>query len=160
MPATGAVVPAWRLDRAGRAPAKAARGTKARGQRIQHERLESAVPLAGEANAGHFAPVLSPKILAALTRAFVRDSRMRRTLMFYIALAASLMVFIGSVLLDAWLRSHPLLFVGYWAVCAWFTLAAALLAVFDLLVVRASARAAQREIQRNLIPNEDDPHPR
>lgn len=80
--------------------------------------------------------------------------------MFYIALAAMLMVFVGSVLIASSLRSHPILFLGYWAICAWLTVTSALLAIFDLLVVRAAGRAARRELERSLIPNDDDPHPR
>jgi len=77
--------------------------------------------------------------------------------MFYTALAAMLMVFTGAVLIDPTLRSHPLLFLGYWGACAWLTLATALLAVFDLLVVRAAARAARRELERRLTSQDDDP---
>lgn len=79
--------------------------------------------------------------------------------MFYTALGAVLMVFVGAVLIEARLRAHPLLFLGYWGVCAWFTLAAALLAIFDLLVVRAAGRAMQRKLERELTPP-DDPHTR
>lgn len=103
--------------------------------------------------------MLSPKSLAALTRAFVRDARTRRMLMFYTALGAMLMVFAGAVLIDTKLREHPILFLGYWGVCAWLTLSAALLAMFDLLAVRAAGRAAERELERKLTAH-DDPHPR
>ncbi|MEQ1861682.1 MAG: hypothetical protein ABMA13_17325 [Chthoniobacteraceae bacterium] len=102
--------------------------------------------------------MISSKSIVHLTRTLLRDTRARRTLMFYIALAAVLMVFIGSVLLVAPLRAHPLLFIGYWAVCAWFTVAAMLLAVFDLLVVRSAGRAARRALERDTHPPDDDSH--
>jgi len=105
--------------------------------------------------------VLSPKSIVALTRVFIRDSRIRRSLMFYLALAALLMVFVGSALIDSTLRAHPFLFLAYWGICAWLTATCALLAVFDLLIVRAAGRAARRQLERNLMPDDkDDPHAR
>lgn len=78
--------------------------------------------------------------------------------MFYNALGAMLMVFVGSVLIDEKLREHPLLFLGYWGLCAWLTLATALLAIFDLLAVRAAGRAMRRKIERDLTqPDDSDP---
>jgi hypothetical protein len=104
--------------------------------------------------------VLSPKLILQLTRSFVRDVRMRRTLMFYLALGAMLTLFAGAVLLDATLRAHPFIFLGYWAVCGWLTLAAMLLAIFDLLAVRAAAREARRKLARDLFSQDHDLHPR
>jgi hypothetical protein len=102
--------------------------------------------------------VLSPKTITALTRAFVRDARMRRTLMFYTALGAMVMVFVGAVFIDGALRSHPLAFLGYWGICAWLTLASALLAMFDILVVRAAGRAMRRKLEQELTSHDDDPN--
>lgn len=104
--------------------------------------------------------MLSPKNIVTLTRAFVLDARLRRTLMFYVSLGATLMVFIGSVLIDTTLRAHPFIFLGFWAVCAWLTIAAMLLAIFDLLAVRAAAREARRQLERELTSQNNDPHPR
>lgn len=118
-------------------------------------------PLAANPPTRHAPVVLSPKNIVALTRVFLRDARIRRSLMFYIALAALLMVFIGSALIDSTLRAYPFLFLGYWGVCAWLTVTCALLAIFDLLIVRAAGRAARRQLERDLIPDDkDDPHTR
>lgn len=102
------------------------------------------------------APVLSPKVIANLTRVLIRDTRLRRSLMFYIALAAVVMVFVGGVLMDGFLRTRPVLFVGFWGVCAWLTLSVFFLALFDMLVVRAEARAARRRLERDLITDEEE----
>lgn len=99
--------------------------------------------------------MLSPKAIVVLTRTLVRDTRLRRSLMFYIALAAMLMVFVGGVLIDVQLRNRPLLFMGFWVVCAWLTVATILLAVFDILAVRAAGRAARRQLERDLVAGDD-----
>jgi len=102
----------------------------------------------------------SPRTIIQLTRAFIHDSRLRRTLIFYITLVTLLMVFVGAVFLDQALRDHPLLFLGYWGVCSWFTLAILLLAFFDLLAVRSAGRQAQRRLENELTTEDDDSHAR
>jgi hypothetical protein len=104
--------------------------------------------------------VLSPNTIIVLTRALIKDARARRTAMFYLALAAMVMVFAGAVFFDAALRSHPFVFLGYWGLCAWITVSTALLAVFDLLAVRAAARVARRQLERKLVYKDDDPNSR
>ncbi len=80
--------------------------------------------------------------------------------MFYLALAAMLMVFAGAVLFDTVLRAHPFVFLGYWGLCAWITVSSALLAVFDLLAVRKAGRVARRHLEQNLTSQNDDPNSR
>jgi hypothetical protein len=75
--------------------------------------------------------------------------------MFYIALAAVLMVFIGGVLIDPFLRTRPFLFIVFWGVCSWLTISAILLAVFDMLVVRAEGLAARRRLERDMLTDEE-----
>jgi hypothetical protein len=79
--------------------------------------------------------------------------------MFYLALAAILMVFVGSAVIEINARAHPFLFLAYWGVCAWLTLTVVMLAIFDILAVRAAGRAARRQLERELL-SENDPHPR
>lgn len=69
--------------------------------------------------------------------------------MFVTVLVAMLMLFAGSTFLEPLLapREHPVWFILFWLVCAWFTLTALGLALFDLLIVRAQARAAKRELR-------------
>ena len=62
-----------------------------------------------------------------------------------------LMLFLGSWLIpDAWARKHVWLYFFYWAVCTWLTIAGLLLAVFDILIIRAAARAMQRRIEQDI----------
>jgi uncharacterized membrane protein len=44
----------------------------------------------------------------------------------------------------------------FWAACAWMTILAVLLALFDMLIVRAEARTAARELKSGVAkePNE------
>jgi len=58
----------------------------------------------------------------------------------------------GSTFLQAMLdsREHPGRFILFWLVCAWLTLTAILLAVFDLLMVRIEARNARRELRAEI----------
>ena len=79
--------------------------------------------------------------------------------MFYGTLAALIVLFTGATVLDQWLRERPFAFLVYWAACAWITLLCVLLAIFDLLLVRAQARRELRRIaQENLreSANDDD----
>jgi hypothetical protein len=71
--------------------------------------------------------------------------------MFYVLLAALVMLFAGSVLIEHWLRENIWLFLFWWGVCAWLTLLAVLLAVFDMLVVRAAAEQERRRLGRELL---------
>ena len=40
------------------------------------------------------------------------------------------------------------LYVLYWVACVWLTVAGMLLAVLDMLVIRAAARATRRRMER------------
>lgn len=104
------------------------------------------------------------KLVIQISRGLIRDQTARRHLMFYNVLAALLMLFVGSALLFSWLRQHPVLFIIYWALCGWITLIAMLLAIFDLLLVRGTARRARRRLEADYLeshrpPSEDDPYP-
>src|SRR5450432_4658849 len=76
-------------------------------------------------------------------RGLVRDQKMRRTAMFWTVIAALLMLFCGATFLAPVLDPHlrPGWFIFYWLACAWITVTAVLLAIFDLLLVRIQARA-------------------
>ncbi len=70
--------------------------------------------------------------------------------MFVVLLVAMLMMFGGATFLREPLdpHQHPGWFIVFWVGCAWLTLTALLLAVFDVLLIRAQARAAQAAINR------------
>jgi protein-S-isoprenylcysteine O-methyltransferase Ste14 len=91
------------------------------------------------------------KFVLTLSRAILRDQQARRQFMFYTVLAAMLMLFVGSTFLQGWLREHLLLLFIYWAACGWLAITAALLAVFDILLIRAASRAARRQLERDYL---------
>jgi hypothetical protein len=91
------------------------------------------------------------RAIILLTKGILRNTRLRRNIMMWIMLAAMLMLFLGSWLIpDAWARKHVWLYFLYWAVCTWLTIAGLLLAVFDILIIRAAARAMQRRIEQDI----------
>lgn len=98
------------------------------------------------------------KQILALTKLLIRDQTMRRQTMFYVVLFALLLLFSGSSFLADDLRHHPITFLFYWAACASLTILSVLLAVFDLLVVRAAARVARKRLEASLAtpPDEED----
>ena len=86
------------------------------------------------------------------TRGVIHNQTMRRWLMFGTLLAAMLLAFVGSTFLEGTIsaREHPVWFILFWIACAWLTITALLLAIFDLLLVRAQSRAARRALQEKL----------
>jgi hypothetical protein len=91
---------------------------------------------------------------AHAARGLIRDPTTRRWAMFVTVLVAMLMLFAGSTFLEPRLapHGHPGRFILFWLACAWFTLTALGLALFDLLTVRAQSRAAKRELHDTLEP--------
>ena|SRR2546423_5352120 len=89
-----------------------------------------------------------------VARGLIRDQTTRRWAMFITVLVAMLMLFAGSSFLQGFLspHEHPVAFILFWVSCAWFTVAALLLAFFDLLMVRAQSRAAKRELRETIEP--------
>lgn len=85
-----------------------------------------------------------------LTIGILRDYQLRRWAMFYLILAAVAILFVGSTLLMGWLREHPFLFLGYWGACAWLTLTAVLLAVYDMAAVRKSAIEEKNRLKKEM----------
>jgi len=65
-------------------------------------------------------------------------------------------LFVGATFLAGMLREAPVWFLLYWAVCAWLTVCSLLLALLDLLVVRAQARRARRELHHEIFGAEQD----
>lgn len=87
-----------------------------------------------------------------LTKGIIRDQRMRRSMMFWIMMVALVMLFLGSWLLtEKWAREHPWLYLIFWLVCAWLTLTGVLLALLDILALRAAQRAARRVLEKQML---------
>jgi hypothetical protein len=96
------------------------------------------------------------KLIIQITKGVLRDQTMRRNTMFCVVLAAVLMLFGGSTFLSEFLISRPMYFIFYWAICAWLTVLSLLLALYDLLVVRAQARSMKKRLHTELLGSEDD----
>ena len=88
------------------------------------------------------------------TRGLILDQHLRRLTMFYVIIGAMLMAFAGEVFLDGWLRQNPWRFLGYYLACAWLTVVAALLALYDLLMIRLQHRAIRRELRARMLGDE------
>ena len=80
------------------------------------------------------------------TRGVLRDQNSRRKTM-AISLGVALFLLVtGLSVFQTWLNphEHPWRFILFWLACAWVTVLAILLALFDLLLVRAQTRAARK----------------
>jgi hypothetical protein len=91
------------------------------------------------------------------TRGVIRDQNTRRKTMFVVLVVALVLLFSGSTFLRPLLspREHPVWFMFYWLVCAWLTMTAMLLALLDLLVVRARTRNAGKVLRGELSETEN-----
>ena len=107
-------------------------------------------------------PLRTASFAVHATRGVIRDQTARRKTMFVLLVVALVLLFAGSTLLHSILnpRAHPVWFVFYWLVCGWLTVTAMLLALFDLLVVRAQARKAERLSRPELPEAENTDSPR
>ena len=86
------------------------------------------------------------------TRGIIRDQRARRKAMLFLLALAVLLLLLGGTVLAPFLnpREH---FVGaliFWLGCIWLTLTAMLLAIFDLLIMRAEGKRAARALREKL----------
>jgi hypothetical protein len=85
------------------------------------------------------------------TKGLLRDQRGRRVIM-AISLGVTLVLLLcGLTVLRAWLdpHEHPWRFILYWLLCGWQTLLALLLALLDVLMVQAKARAARKALRED-----------
>jgi hypothetical protein len=89
-------------------------------------------------------------------RGLLRDQKSRRVLMAISTVVALFLVVIGLTLLRAFLdpREHPWRFILFWLTCASQTVLALLLALLDLLLMRAEARAARKALREGVQPEE------
>ncbi len=109
--------------------------------------------------------VNNPRFILQISKGLVRDHRARRMLMFYNVLVVLVLIFLGSTLLWSWLRGHPFFFIAYWGLCAWLTLLAVLLALYDMAKVRLEAQRARRQLEEQYLAetkndSSDDSHAR
>jgi uncharacterized membrane protein len=92
------------------------------------------------------------------TRGVIRDQRTRRKAMVVLLALAVLMLLAGFTLFQSALnpREHPWFVILFWIICVWLTFTALLLAIFDLLMVRAEARKAQLALREKLKARTSD----
>ena len=86
------------------------------------------------------------------TQGLLRDQRSRRVIM-AISLAVTLLLLVcGLTVLREWLdpHQHAGRFILYWLICGWQTLLALLLALLDILMVRAQAQAARKALHKEM----------
>jgi hypothetical protein len=84
------------------------------------------------------------------TRGLLRDQQSRRKTMAISLIIAVVLLVAGLTVFRPWLdpREHPWRFILYWLACAWETVLVLLLALFDLLVVRAQKRAEEKLLRQ------------
>jgi heme/copper-type cytochrome/quinol oxidase subunit 2 len=91
----------------------------------------------------------------------IRDQQTRRNTMFILLLVALALLFSGSTFFESALnpRERPVWFILFWVACAWLTLTAMLLAIFDLLMVKLEARKTRRMLREKISQagNADSP---
>jgi hypothetical protein len=92
-----------------------------------------------------------------VARGIIREQRVRRTAMFVIILLAMLMLFAGTTFLQDTLdhHVHAAWFIFYWLACGWLTVTALMLALFDMLIVRAQLRAARKLFEKDLAASRE-----
>ena len=86
-----------------------------------------------------------------VAKGLIRSQHTRRQIMFYTLIAAMLMLFAGGTFLQGWLRENLVILVAWWFVCGFLTIFAALLALFDILLLRIAARHARREMEQEML---------
>jgi hypothetical protein len=86
------------------------------------------------------------------TQGLLRDQKARRAIMAICLVVALVFVICGLTLFRSWLDPHenPVRFILYWLICGWQTLLVFLLALLDLLLVRAQARAARKALEEDV----------
>ena len=103
-------------------------------------------------NAPEEKPLKTVSFIVHAARGVIRDQKMRRTMMLGSLIVAVILLIAGSTILQPLLnpREHPGWFIIFWIVCAWITILAMLLALFDLLMLRMQKRAAQKILEEKL----------
>lgn len=93
---------------------------------------------------------------AAIARGIVRHRPARRHAMATLIVIAAALLMAGVTFLAQWLVDRPVLFLVYWLVCAWTTVAALLLALLDIMILRRESRAARRQLRKRVFDEKDD----
>jgi hypothetical protein len=97
------------------------------------------------------------RTIILVTRGILLNPQHRRWAMFICIAAAMLMLFAGATFLESFIAT-PTKFLIYWGACAWLTFASLLLALWDLLLLRAAARRQRRELEKQFSGKHADPN--
>ena len=113
-------------------------------------------------NAPEIKPLRAISFVVHATRGVIRNQTTRRKTMFAVLVIALLLLSSGSTFLASMLnpQEHSMRFILFWFICAWLTLTAILLAIFDLLMVRLEVRKAQRGLQEKFSQSKTPDSPR
>jgi hypothetical protein len=98
------------------------------------------------------------RTIILITRGIILDPRTRRWAMFILLLAALVMLFAGSTFLAGSITT-PMSFILYWGLCAWLTFGALLLALWDILLLRAAARRERRKLEKQIADRKSHDEP-
>jgi hypothetical protein len=114
--------------------------------------VSATVPRALMDNSPDEKPLRSVSFIVHVTRGVIRHQNNRRKAMFAMLALALLLLFGGLTFLAPFLnpREHLVWALLFWLACVWLTFTALLLAVFDLLIVRAHARKAERILREQI----------
>jgi hypothetical protein len=87
-----------------------------------------------------------------VTRGLLRHPGTRRKAMAVLLVVALIMIGLGLFGRGSWLapRDHAVRFILFWFACGWITLTAVLLALLDLLLLRAETRQARKALRGEL----------
>jgi len=104
-------------------------------------------------------PLRSVSFAIHATRGIIRDQTTRRKTMLGLLVLALVLLFLGSTFLAPLLnpREHFGWALTFWIVCVWLTLTALLLALFDLLMLRAAGRAAEQALRQGFAREDASP---
>src|SRR5207302_10003756 len=94
-------------------------------------------------------PLRTTSFVFQASRWAIRDRKTRRKTMLVLLVLALLFLFSGATFLQSALdpREHAGRFILFWAICAWLTLAAIVLAVFYLLIVKLDGRQDEKTLR-------------
>ena len=86
------------------------------------------------------------------TRGLLRDQKSRRRTMAVSIAVALILLVTGLTVFRSWLdpHEHPWRFIFFWLACAWEIVLAVLLALLDLLLMRAQERAARKALREQI----------
>jgi hypothetical protein len=112
-------------------------------------------------NAPEEKPLEPVSFIVHATRGVIRDQSTRRKTMSVMLVIALVLLAAGSTFLAPVLnpREHLGWALFFWITCVWLTLTSLLLALFDLLMLRVTARAAERKLREEYAARSPETRP-